>query len=105
MRKLLLGAAAAAAMVAPGVASADTSGNVGFTYESNDFDYGEFDGYSLGGALVHGMSNGWTLQADGRTTLQDWDSSSGNYSHSYAAAHMSTDVGGWDVGGFAGMVN
>jgi len=108
MKRILLGAAAAAAMIVPGSALADTSGSITAMVEANDFDYStnsEFVGYNLGGALVHTMSNGLTLQADGRTTLQDWDCCSGYYSQGYAAAHLSTDMGGWDLGGFLGMVN
>lgn len=105
MRTLLLGAAAAAAIMAPGLASADTSGSVGFVYEDNDFDYGEFQGYSLGGTIIHDLHSNMTLQADGRTTLQSWEGSTGDYSHGYAAAHLSGDLGGINVGGFAGIVN
>jgi hypothetical protein len=107
MRTLLLGAAAAAAMIAPGMASANTSGSVGVLYEANDFDYGsgEFQAFNLGGALVHNMSNGLTLQLDGRTTLQDWDCCDSYYSHGYAATHLSSDMGGWDLGGVLGIVN
>jgi hypothetical protein len=107
MRTLLLGAAAAAAMVAPGMASADTRGSIGFMVEMNDFDYssnGEFVGYNLGGAIMHDLS-GLTLQLDGRTTLQDWDCCDTYYSQGYAAAHLSSDMGGWDLGGFLGIVN
>ncbi len=104
MRTLLLGAAAAAAMMTPGLANANTSGNLALSYENTDYDGGsDFDAYSLGGAVVHGMSNGMTVQLDGRTTLQDWSFS--HDSHGYAAAHLSTDMAGWDVGGFAGALN
>ena len=108
MRRALLGAAAAAAMIAPGLASANTSGSIGFMVEFNDFDYGsngEFIGYNLGGAVMHNMSNGLNVQLDGRTTLQDWDCCDTYYSQGYAAAHLSSDMGGWDLGGFLGMVN
>jgi len=104
MKKLLLGAVAAAAMAAPGLANAETSGGIALTYANTEYDGGgDFDAYSLGGNVVHGLSNGWTIQLDGRTTLQDW---SWSYdSHGYAAFHGSTDLGGFEVGGFAGMVN
>jgi hypothetical protein len=107
MRTLLLGAAAAAAMIAPGMASANTSGSIGFMAETNDFDYGsgEFWGYNLGGAVMTNMSNGLNVQLDGRTTLQDWDCCDTYYSHGYAALHVSGDMGGWDLGGLLGMVN
>lgn len=105
MKKILVGAAAAAALIAPGVASADTIGAIDFTYESNDFDYGDFDGRSLGGGVATDFSHGLRLQLDGRTTLQDWDNGSGDYSHGYAAAHVSGDLSGINVGAFAGMLN
>ena len=105
MRTMLLGAAAAAAVMAPGLAAADTSGSVAFTYENSDFDYGEWDAYSIGGTIMHDVSHGLRLQADGRTTLQSWDGAGGDDSHGYAAAHLSSDMGAWDFGGFAGFVN
>ncbi|MBY0567374.1 MAG: hypothetical protein K2P70_08690 [Hyphomonadaceae bacterium] len=105
MKKLLVGAAAAAALIAPGVASADTQGAIDFTYGSNDFSYGDFDNYTLGGGIATDFSHGLRIQLDGSTTTQDWDGSSGSYSHGYAAAHLSGDLGGVNVGGFAGMLN
>lgn len=104
MKKILVGAATAAALVAPGIASADTLGAVDFTYESTDYDAGSaFDGYSIGGAIATDVSNGLRLQVDGRTTMQDW--SYDTYSHGYAAGHLSGDIAGFNVGGFAGIVN
>jgi hypothetical protein len=105
MKKLLIGAAATAALVAPGAASADVNGWIGASYESNEFDYGEFDSLSLGGALMHDMGNGWAVQADGRTSLQSWDNSDGDYSHGYAAVHAVTTNGNWDFGGYVGILN
>jgi opacity protein-like surface antigen len=106
MKKILVGAAAAAALIAPGVASADVIGAIDYTYETTDYDSGnEFDAYSLGGAIATDVSHGLRLQADGRTTLQDWDGSSGDYSHGYAAAHLSGDLGRFNVGAFAGMLS
>lgn len=104
MKKILVGAATAAALIAPGIASADTSGAIDFTYENTDYDSGsDFDAYSLGGAVATDISHGLRLQADGRTTMQDW--SYDTYSHGYAAAHLSGDLAGFNVGGFAGILN
>lgn len=102
MKKAMLGAALAAAMAVPAVANAETNGSIDLGYENSEFDYGDFENYSLGAALTHDMG-GWTVQADGRTTLQNW--SGFEYSHSYAAVHGSTDLGGWDIGGFVGLIN
>ncbi len=104
MRTMLLGAVAAATMMAPGLANADVSGSASFTYENNDFDYGENDAWSLGGVVMSDV-HGFDFQLDGRTTLMDWDGSGGDDSHGYAAAHVSGDLGGFDLGGFAGIVN
>lgn len=105
MKKIFVGAALAAAVVAPGVASADTTGSIDLGLETNDFDYTSdtFEGYTLGGTLTHDLSGGMTIQADGRTTYQDWGY--GTYSHGYSAVHASTDMGGWDVGGFVTLQN
>ena len=104
MKKLLVGAATAAALIAPSVASADTQGAIDFTFENTEYDSGsDFDAYSLGGAIATDISHGLRLQADGRTTLQEWSSDS--YSHGYTAAHVSGDLGGFNVGGFVGLLN
>jgi len=106
MKKLLVGAAAAAALIAPGIASADTIGAIDFNYETTDYDTSsEFDQWSLGGGFATDFSHGLTVQLDGRTTQQEWDSGGGNYSHGYATAHVSGDLAGFNVGGFAGMLN
>lgn len=102
MKKLMLGAALAAAIAAPAVANAETNGSIDLGYENSDFDYGDFETYSLGATVTHDMG-GWTIQGDGRTSLQNW--SGNDYSHSYGAIHGSKDVHGWDVGGFVGLVN
>ncbi len=104
MKNIFVGAAAAAALIAPGVASADTIGAVDYTYENTEYDSGsDFDAYSLGGAVATDISHGLRLQADGRTSLQEWTDD--GYSHGYAAAHLSGDLAGFNVGGFAGMLN
>jgi hypothetical protein len=104
MKKLMYGAALAAAMVAPGLAHANTSGSLEVSVSDNDFDYGEFQDLQLGAVLLHDMG-GWMLQGEGRTTVQEWDGSSGYYSHGHAAVHGSMDMGGWDFGGFLGLQN
>ncbi|MBX9745587.1 MAG: porin [Hyphomonadaceae bacterium] len=104
MKRILVGAAAAAALVAPGVASADVQGAIDYTYENTEYDSGsDFDAYSLGGAIATDVMHGLRLQADGRTTMQEWSTS--EYSHGYAAVHLSGDLGGFNVGGFGGMLN
>lgn len=105
MKKIFVGAALAAAVAAPGIASADTTGFIDLGVQTNDFDYTSdtFDSYTLGGAIVHDLSDTMTIQADGRTMHQDWGY--GTYSHGYSAVHLSTDLGGWDVGGFVTFQN
>lgn len=107
MKTFLVGAAAAAALIAPGVASADTQGAIDFTFEQTDYDnsFSDFDTYALGGGFAADVSHGLRLQLDGRAVLQDFDGFSGDSSHGYAAAHLSGDLGGFNVGGFLGIVN
>jgi hypothetical protein len=100
MKKILVGAALAAAVAAPGIASADTTGFIDLGIQTNDFDYtsDSFESYTFGGAIIHDLSDTMTIQGDGRTMHQDWGY--GTYTHGYSALHLSTDLGGWDVGGF-----
>lgn len=105
MKKILLGAAAALAIAAPGVALADTSGYVEGGYEGTEYDPGsEYDALHLGGGIYHSMG-GWAIQADGRTVNQEWDGSSGDDGHGYAAVHAATEGGAWDFGGFVGLLD
>ncbi len=70
MKKLLTGAAIAAALIAPAVASADT-GSVGVHY--GNFDAGAFDLdlYGLDLSYNHELSNGWLLQGDAASDRLD----------------------------------
>jgi len=105
MKKLMLGAAAAVAIVAPSAAFADTSGYIDAGYEASEYDGGgEFDALHLGGAIAHDLSNGWGVQADARSVNQEWDGSSSDDSHGYAAVHAYTNAGSWDFAGFVGLV-
>lgn len=104
MKKILLGAAAAFAVAAPSAALANTSGYVDTGYENTDYDSGgDFDALHLGGGVYHTFG-GWGVQADGRVTNQDWGGSSTS-GHGYAAVHAFTQGGGWDFGGFLGLLD
>lgn len=101
-----MGAAAALAMAAPGLAHADASGVIDLGYQNDDYDNGNsFDAFHLGGAFQMDMMSGWTLQFDGASLYQDWDGSSGSDQHSHAAVHADTTGGTWDFGGWAGLLN
>ncbi len=106
MKKLLLGAAAALAVAAPGIAAADTSGNIDFSLGATEYDGGgEFDQTNLGGAVQFDTGSSWTVQLDGRTSNVEFDGSGGTNSNSYAAVHATTNGGAWDFGGWAGLVS
>lgn len=106
MKKFLLGAAAAAAIAAPGLASAETTGNIDLNYGSTEYDGGgEFDATTLGGAVQFDAMPGWAVALEAQTNSQEWDGSSSNSSHSHAAVHATTNTGAWDFGGFFGLLN
>jgi hypothetical protein len=71
MKKYLLGAAAALAIAAPGLAHAD-SGQVGAHYNNvNPSGGSDVNVYGLDLAYSHDLSNGWTIQADGASERLD----------------------------------
>lgn len=107
MRKVLFGAAAVLAIAAPaGIAHAGTQGSIDLSYATSDFDDdNEFSNIRLGGTIVHGLGGNMTVQADAATSLQSWDGDDDDYSHAHAAAHLSWDLGQFDVGGFGGILN
>ena len=104
MKKLLLGALAAAAIAAP-AAYADTSGSIDTGFTNAEFDNGEYDAFHLGGAVQIDAWSGWAVQLDGRTSLQQWDNDSSDDSQAYAAVHADTNTGAWDFGGWVGILN
>ncbi|HYD88771.1 MAG TPA: hypothetical protein VEA80_14950 [Vitreimonas sp.] len=106
MKKLMLGAAAAVAIATPSAAFADTSGYIDAGYEATEYDGGgEFDALHLGGAIAHDLSSGWGVQADARAVNQEWDGSSSDDTHGYAAVHAYTNTGSWDFAGYVGLIN
>jgi hypothetical protein len=107
MRKLLWGAAAALAISAPGVAHADTTGHIDLGWENTGLshNYGNYNSYAIGGAVQTDVTPGWTVQLDGNTMIQQWDHSSADYSHGYAALHADTTLDTFDLGAFVGLQN
>jgi len=76
MKKYVLGAAAALAIVAPGVASAD-SGEVTVSIGSFEDDSDDYTTYGLEGAYINNLSGDWVVQFDGTSTETDWGSGYG----------------------------
>lgn len=104
MKKVVFGALAIAATATP-AAYADVTGVLDAGYQNSSYDPGSnFNGFYLGGALQSDAWDGWAVQVDGRTILQQWDNSN-DYSHSYAAVHADTNSGAWDFGGWVGLQN
>jgi hypothetical protein len=89
MKKFLLGAAAALAIAAPGVASAQ-SGYLDLGYQSTDGDIAgtdvEGDGFTVGGAAAWGGQGSLGVQLDGIVGSGD-------------------DVTSWNVGGHLFSLN
>jgi hypothetical protein len=105
MKKILMGAAAALAIAAPGIASADTTGNVAFSYNTLDDDNDGFkeDYLSLSGAVATDLNNGWTLQFDADLGDMNHDGHTDNFST--ATVHAFTRNDSYAYGGFAGLTS
>lgn len=103
MKKVLLGAAAALAVIAPGAAAADTSGWVGFSYNTldDDNDGSKEDYLDLSGSVVTNLGGNWNLQFDG--SMQDMNHDSHTDSHGTAVAHVFMRNDGYAFGGFGGF--
>jgi hypothetical protein len=106
MRKVLLGATAALAIAAPGIASADTSGHVSANYgttEIDDVDV-EIDGYGLDGAVATDLGSGWMLQFDASSSTLDFDGG-GEAGIGGAYVHFAKRGSGHSLGGFVGLTD
>lgn len=100
MKKFLLGALAAAAVAAPGVAAADTNAVVGLHYGNSDYGPGDFDSYGLNGAFSHDFSGGTFLQMDADLGRIDAGS---DVASSYGALHYGVRNDSYAFGGFVGL--
>jgi len=101
MRKILMGAAAALAVAAPGAALAD-SAEVGAHIGNIDAESGgDLDYWGLDGAYSHDFASGWTLQLDG--THESLDAGGGDLGTSYGAVNLGMRSGGHAFYGFVGL--
>jgi len=100
MKKYLLGVAAALAIVAPGVASAQT-GYVDLGYTNTDVGAGtDADTWALGGAAVFGGENSLGFQVDGSFGNQDFGG--GDVDLYNIGGHVFTRNDSHMIGGFVG---
>lgn len=108
MKKFLLGAAAALAIAAPGVASAQ-SGYVDLGYQSSEADVlgvsGEADGFTAGGAVAWGELGSVGVQLDGLVGRFEADEGGGDTETYNVGGHIFTRDGGHLIGGFANFGN
>lgn len=101
MKKYLLSAAAALAIAAPGVASADDAADIGFHYANVEPDGGsDFDIYGLDGAYAHTFGSGMVLQFEGQSDRFDGGGTAGT---GYAAVSFGMRNQSHAVYGFVGM--
>jgi opacity protein-like surface antigen len=103
MKKLVLGAAAVAALLAPAVASAETNAVVGIDYNHVDYDFADGNTYGLNGAFNHDFANGWQIQMDGATERLDIGGCCIN--QNYATAHYGVRTDQYSFAGFVGLQN
>jgi hypothetical protein len=101
MKKFLIGAAASAALLAPGLAIAETDAVVGLQFSNTDAEGFDYDTYGINGAFDHDFSNGWTLQMDGAANRIDADGCC--LSQSYATLHYGQRNDQFSYAGFIGL--
>lgn len=103
MKKFLLGAVAALAMSAPGVASAQ-SGYLDLGYSSTDTGTNEIDTWAVGGAYAWGGNGSLGFQLDGAVGQHEYDV--GLDANTYnLGAHLFTRNENHLLGGFVGIGN
>jgi hypothetical protein len=101
MKKLVLGAAAVAALLAPAIANAQTNAVVGIDYNHLDFDSaGDGNLYGLNGAFNHDFANGTQIQLDGAADRVDVGFCC--QSANYAAVHYGVRNDQYSYAGFVG---
>lgn len=98
MKKFLIGAAAAAAMIAPSVAAADTNAVVGLQYTNGEIDSLDWDQYGIEGAFSHDFNNGTFVQFDAASSRVDLDG--GELSNGYGAIHYGMRNDNYAFAGF-----
>jgi hypothetical protein len=107
MRKYLLGAAAALALAAPGVASAQST-YVDLGYQTGEIDAGgpsaDFDGWTLGGAAAFSSGGPLGFQVDGVVGNNDVDSG-GDVDFYTLGGHAFVRNQSYLFGGFANIGN
>jgi len=71
MKQLLLSAAAVLAIATP--AAAETTGAVGVSYNSNEYEWGgEYEFWDIEGSVFHRVAGPWAVQAEGRYEEVDY---------------------------------
>ncbi len=98
MKKFLAGAAAAAAILAPAMASAETNAVVGLQIGNGEVGSFDWDEIGLEGAVSHDFSNGTFLQFDGASSRVDVGG--GNISNGFAAVHYGVRNDNYALAGF-----
>lgn len=98
MKKFLAGAAAAAAILAPAAASADTNAVIGLQYTNGEIDNFDWDQYGIEGAFNHAFGNGTYVQFDAASGRVDLDGA--ELSNGYGAVHYGVRNDTYAFGGF-----
>ena len=97
MRKFLVGAAAAAAILAPAAqASAETNGYIDLSLGQTDVESTDLDAINIGGAGAVDVGGGWRGQFDVDMTRLSND---GTMTTTNLTAHLYKEADNWAVGG------
>ena len=108
MKKTLLGAAAAFAIAAPVSAHADVTGHLDLSYQAANIDWGgggdsDVNAWTLGGAMIMPLHDGWNLQLDANHENYNWDSSDYDNAATNVTLHGVYRTDNYGIGGYAGF--
>jgi hypothetical protein len=98
MKKLLMGAVGALALLAAAPAYAETGGFVGASYERLDADDAEADGFAINGAAAYDAAPSVGVEVE--AGYVDFEETDGSYG---VTGHVYSDGGSYKFGGFLGL--
>ena len=103
MKKTLLGAAAAFAIAAPVSAHAEVVGHFDLSYQAADVDSSDVDAWTLGGAMIMPLHDGWNVQFDANHENYNWNTSDYDNAATNVTLHGVYRTDSYGIGAYAGF--